>query len=252
LKIDENKGVFMNDKRFSLAEAFKFGLYMYLEYFGLFLALIITYLAIMGVAVLFIFGIACLPFLGMILQVVKVVGIADAIRADFIATIINKLGIEFSIVVMGAILAMFFVNRYLKLGFTKITFDLYDKNYGNFSTFFSCYRLIVTDVIASLLYFFMCFIGYILFIVPGIYCAITYGFYHQVIVDKQVGVLEAFKKSAAITHGAKWELLALSVLLFLIRALSLKLFGLTLLFAWPLTSLVSVFIYRKLSSLPPL
>ena len=240
----------MNEKRFSLAEALRFGLYMVIEHFGLFLVLILTYIAVMGLAVMVIFGIACLPFLGMLIQAVRVVGVVDAVRADLIASIINKLGFEFSIAIVVAGLISFFVNRYLKLGFTKVSFDLYDKNYGTLQTLFSCYRLIVKDVVATLLYFFICFIGYVLFIVPGVYCAITYGFYHQFIVDKQVGVLESFTKSAEITRGAKWELLALSVLLFFIRLISLKLFGLTLLFVWPFSSLISVFIYRKLLSLP--
>lgn len=235
----------MTEKRFSLAEALRFGIYMVFEHFGLFLAVIFTYLGVMALATLVFFALAWLPFMGLIIQSVKMSGV-DAITSNFVGSILNQVGYGFSLTCLLAIFGIYLVNRYLKLGLTKVSFELYDKNNSSWDTLFSCYSLIMKDAIASCLYFFIGFIGLFLLIVPGIYWGITYGFYHQFIVDKQVGIVDAFKKSAEITRGAKWELFSLSILFFFIRVVSLKFFGLTILLVWPFFSLVTVYIYRRL------
>ena len=234
-----------HEKRFSLTEAFRFGFYTLIENFAFFLALMFVYFAVMVVACTLIITIAALPYAGKIMQMVKVLDGAGVPRADVVLNIAKQLGAEFSVILSLAATAIYFINRCLALGFSKVSLDFYDKKGSSLGTLFSCYRLILKDAAAAFLYWLMCSLGFLL-IIPGFYFGITYGFFHLFIVDQEVGVFESFKKSAELTRGSKWQLFALWALFILLNYAAFIIFGITLIFVWPLTSLVYAYAYRKL------
>jgi hypothetical protein len=55
--------------------------------------------------------------------------------------------------------------------------------------------------------------GLILLIIPGIYLAIRYGQSFNLILDKKMGIKDAFVMSAKMTDGIKWRLIGASIVL---------------------------------------
>ena len=257
----------MNDQRFSIAEAYSFGYRTFFKHFLFFLGLTLTVFAVTSLVGASIFGILYLPFAGGVMEAVSAGGAQEALRV-FGENISTNLGL-FAVMSFLALVAFSFLGSFLGLGYTKILLELYDKNYSTIGILFSCSHLVVRNLLASILYGLLCLVGFLFFIIPGIYFVLTYGFYHQFIVDKEVGVFEAFSKSAEITRGAKFEIFITKVLIFviffiiaiswgpifalfgnipwvnvLVRILSNTLSIFTGLFV----ALVNVYIYRKLLS----
>jgi len=57
-------------------------------------------------------------------------------------------------------------------------------------------------------------VGFILLIVPGIILMICFLFYSLIIVDEDLGPIEAIKKSFALTDGHRWKLFLLGLSVF--------------------------------------
>lgn len=109
-------------------------------------------------------------------------------------------------------------------------------------------RKVINYIAASILYGIMVAIGFILLIVPGIYLALTYGQFSYAIIDKDLGILDAFKYSKQITSGQKLQLIKFwlaSAGVIILGCLAL-LVG--LIWAVPTILVAGAFVYRKLSS----
>jgi uncharacterized membrane protein len=90
--------------------------------------------------------------------------------------------------------------------------------------------------------------GFILLIIPGIFFALRLQFTCYLIVDKNLGPVEAVKTSWKITKGNAWNLFFLGILLGLINILGLLCLIVGLFVTVPLTMLATTFVYRKLLS----
>lgn len=103
---------------------------------------------------------------------------------------------------------------------------------------------------ASILYGLMVTVGLLFLIVPGIYLAMRFGQYQNAIVDRNMGVFEAFRYSSSITQNNKMSLFGLSILLVLINLAGMIALCVGLLFTVPLTWLAALVAYRWLQHGP--
>ncbi len=78
-----------------------------------------------------------------------------------------------------------------------------------------------TYVVANLLYTLIMWFGMILLFIPGAIWAIKYGFMNYLLVDTEMGIKQAFKKSAQMTKGHKWHLFWWGTLLISMMTVSL-------------------------------
>lgn len=69
-------------------------------------------------------------------------------------------------------------------------------------------------LIAQILFGILVFVGLLLLVVPGLYFYFKYAFASTLVVDKDMGVLDAFNKSSEITDGHKWTLFGIAVTTF--------------------------------------
>lgn len=91
-------------------------------------------------------------------------------------------------------------------------------------------------------------IGFVLLVVPGIIATLFFMFTTVIVIDRELGPIEAMKESMRIGRGVRWPLLGLlGVLLLIILAGLIALF-VGLLVAMPVTTLAFVHAYRVLSS----
>jgi uncharacterized membrane protein len=93
-------------------------------------------------------------------------------------------------------------------------------------------------------------IGFVFLIIPGIYLAITFGFFGYNIVDKEHGIMESIEQSAAITRAQKWDLFAFGVVLFFFNLAGAIALGIGLLITVPVSMIALAYVYRKLNGEP--
>lgn len=89
-------------------------------------------------------------------------------------------------------------------------------------------------------------IGFMLLIIPGIIVALAYQFWSYIVIDRNLGPIEALKESARITRGHRWELLGFFVLILLLNLVGTLALLVGLLVTIPVTSLATVHAYRTL------
>lgn len=106
---------------------------------------------------------------------------------------------------IGILLAIFYLVIYqlVELGLVGISLEFRDGKPHEIEDLFKNYRLFPNFLAATIIYGFMVAIGFIFFIIPGIYLALKYMFYGYLIVDKGLGPIEALRESGRMTDGAK-------------------------------------------------
>jgi hypothetical protein len=88
--------------------------------------------------------------------------------------------------------------------------------------------------------------GLTLLIVPGIYLAIRYCLFAQVITDTSASALAALRKAAALAHGNWAPLGALFLIAFLLNIAGMSLLGIGLIISFPVSLLAIAGFYRSL------
>ena len=91
-------------------------------------------------------------------------------------------------------------------------------------------------------------IGFILLIVPGIIFSLMFLFTTFIVIERELGPIEAMKESNRITRGHKWPLLGFVLVLTLINLLGLLALVVGLLVSIPVSTLAFVHAYRELSA----
>lgn len=100
----------------------------------------------------------------------------------------------------------------------------------------------------SLMYGIAVFIGIILLIIPGIIIGLIFGFALYRVIDAGSMPVEAFKESAALTKGNRWNLFLLGLALVGINILGFFALIVGLLVTLPVTTLALVHAYRTLEA----
>ena len=88
--------------------------------------------------------------------------------------------------------------------------------------------------------------GLVLLIVPGIYLAVRYCLFAQVITDTSASALSALRKAAALAHGNWAPLGALFFIAFLLNIAGTALLGIGLIISFPVSLLAIAGFYRSL------
>ena len=88
--------------------------------------------------------------------------------------------------------------------------------------------------------------GLILFVIPGVIWAIMFQFYAYLIIDRNLGIMDAFRSSGEITKSVRWKLLGFGLLLALINYLGVVVLLVGLLATIPTTMLAYAWVYRRL------
>jgi hypothetical protein len=99
---------------------------------------------------------------------------------------------------------------------------------------------------STILVFLCVAFGFILLIVPGIIVGLMLMFTPYLVVDKNLGAVEAMKESRRITEGSKWQLCILAALLFLMNVAGAIALLVGLLVSVPVSMLAVAHAYRQL------
>jgi len=140
----------------------------------------------------------------------------------------------------------FLISVFIAIATIKISLRFLAGGPGDFTDLYSGYDYFLSMLIGQILYGLLVLAGLILLIVPGIYWALKYQFYMYLIVDKDVGAVDAIKRSGQITQGEKGHLLLFWLAVIGINLLGAIACGIGLLITIPLTFLAHAHIYRRL------
>ena len=147
----------------------------------------------------------------------------------------------------------FFINIIASYNLTKITLKIYENHHVNFKEILDIasdkkeIKKILKWVLGQALYGLIILLGFLLFIVPGIYFAVKYNFVRYIMIEKNIGIIEAFKESAKITNGHEWQLISFSLVSFLVTFVGLILLIVGVIPAYMLILIASAYVYKKLS-----
>lgn len=140
----------------------------------------------------------------------------------------------------------YLITAWLTAGMLKIGFQVYDGKKPEFKTLFNQLKYFWRVLGAQVLVGLMVVVGLIFLIVPGVYFALRYQFVPNLIVDKDITIMEAFRQSSEITKGVKLKLLLFNLALLgvILVGLIALIFG--VLVALPIVWLAEIYVYRKL------
>ncbi|MFH1856572.1 MAG: hypothetical protein ABH836_05015 [Candidatus Omnitrophota bacterium] len=151
-------------------------------------------------------------------------------------------------VAISIIIAVIFwvLQLILGMGLIKIALKFCGNEKPDFAVLFSGIPLFFKYLAGVILYVLIVLGGLILLIVPGVIWSIKFQYFPYLIIDKNMGPIEALKKSASITHGAKWDLLGFNVVLAVVNVLGILCLLIGAFAAVPTVMIAYAFVYRKL------
>ncbi len=136
------------------------------------------------------------------------------------------------------------VTTFLTLGATRVGLNLVSGKEISVEMLFGGGKKFLPAFGASILYMLMVWVGLIFLIFPGIYLALRFGQYMPAMVDRNLGVFEAFSYSSKITKNNRVNLFLLALLGFLIAIAGCLALCVGLIFAFPVIILSNFVAYR--------
>jgi len=141
----------------------------------------------------------------------------------------------------------YLVNALLAIGLIAITLKIIKKEETGWKELISHTDILISYVLASLLFGFGVAFGFILLIAPGCILLAMYYFYAYGMIDKKLKIIESFKYSAKITKGVRWKLFGIFIALGVFNFIGVIAAFIGLLITYPLTLLITAHIYKSLS-----
>ena len=141
-------------------------------------------------------------------------------------------------------LAMQVVSIFISLGVTRFALNLVSGRPFGIAQIFGEGDKLLRGIGVSILLGLMVVVGLIFLIVPGIWLGLKYGQAMNALVDRNCGVIDAFKYSAKITEGHKAKLMLLGFAAMGIILAGLIALVVGLVFAYPVAGLAWVLGYR--------
>jgi uncharacterized membrane protein len=93
-------------------------------------------------------------------------------------------------------------------------------------------------------------VGFVLLIVPGIIFGLMFMFATFVVIERELGPIDALTESHRMTRGHKWPLFGFMLLLLLVNLLGLLALVVGVLVSIPVSTLAFVYAYRALGGKP--
>jgi uncharacterized membrane protein len=175
----------------------------------------------------------------------------ESIKKDFWYFV----GISLVVVILGNVwggkhglgIVSLIVSSWLAAGSIKIALSYFDGTKLPFENLFTQIKYFWRILGANLLICLIVVLGLICLIVPGIYFALRFFFTKTLIVDKDLGIIDAMKESTKMTNGIKWQLSVLCLAMLGVMILGGIALGVGIFVAVPIIWLAEIYVYKKLS-----
>lgn len=141
----------------------------------------------------------------------------------------------------------FVIQALFMLGTYNIMLKIVEKKKAKIRDLFSVSYLLPQYIIAIIIKVLVILVGFLLFIIPGVFWSVRFQFSSYIIIDEKVSPFEAIRRSSQITKGNWWKLFFFNIVLVLINIAGAICFLIGLIVTIPTTMLASAYVYRKLS-----
>ncbi len=143
-------------------------------------------------------------------------------------------------------IALWALGVIIQIGCLRITLLLSRDQKPALRELFSNGYLFWSFVLGSICYGLAVAGGILLLIIPGIIFSVMLGMYPYLIVDKNMGPIEALKASRILTNGARWQLFWFGGLLILLNIGGFLCLLIGLFFTIPVSYIASAYVYDQL------
>jgi hypothetical protein len=133
-------------------------------------------------------------------------------------------------------------------GMTKLYLNILDHKDPKIGDLFSQARRAWPYFAVKFLYGLIVMGGFILFVIPGIYWALEFSLAPWLVVDKNMKVMDAFRESARLTNGYKWDILAFYKVMSMVMSFGAIIFILGALLTKQIGILGYAAMYRQIES----
>jgi len=175
-------------------------------------------------------------FIALLIISFLVSAIASAFRGE-----VQKIALAY----LALTIIQYVANTIVAMGFIRISLEFVGKAKPKIRDIVY-YKPIVKYVLASIAGGLIALVGFILLIIPGVILAVRLQYATYLVVDKNLGPIEALKTSWKLTRGNTWNLFFFGILLGLINILGLLCLVVGLFITVPLGMVATAFVYRKL------
>jgi len=141
-----------------------------------------------------------------------------------------------------------FLSTWMLCGYTGIALSYQAGKKLPFENLFTNLKPYWRVLGATLLLGVIFFVGFLLLIVPGVYFALKYQMTINLIIDKNMGIMDAMRASAKMTEGRKMSLLGFDFASLGVIILGAICLGFGVLIAMPIVWLAGIVVYRQLSA----
>lgn len=143
-------------------------------------------------------------------------------------------------------LAGYVIQMATQMGLIRISLKLVDGRQPRYGELFADLTTFGRYLAVNLLFVLIILAGLLLLVIPGIVWSVKYQFAPFLIVDRDSGIKESFRKSAEITADVKMEVFLFFLLVLGINLVGLLAFGIGIFTTMPATMIAYAFVYRKL------
>lgn len=159
----------------------------------------------------------------------------------WVNTIFNGLDLYWVYVTLLTLLSVF-----LSAFLLRVILNIFDNKKNKFEEVAEIFPKLFRFILASIIYQGIVLIGLILFIVPGIIMIVKFQFTPYLIIDKDLELGEAFRKSNELASGVQWKLFWFMIVGIAVSLSGFIVFGIGALFSIPTVWMAGVFVYRSL------
>ena len=139
------------------------------------------------------------------------------------------------------------VQMFLAIGFIKIMLRLVQDEFVEVIDMFNNFGAFLSYFVGTFIYYLAVGLGLLLLVLPGIFIAIRLQFYPYFILEENVSSFTAMQKSYYLTEGLTIELFLLGVAVIALNIAGIFLFGIGVIFTYPLTTMATAVVYKSLS-----
>jgi uncharacterized membrane protein len=130
---------------------------------------------------------------------------------------------------------------------TRLSLDIFDTGRPDLSRLSDLLPLLPSYFIGKLLYGVMVMVGLLLLIIPGFIVAYMFLYVGYLVVDRQLGPIEALQESRVVTSGVKLDLFLFSLVVGVMNVIGAICLLVGLFVTIPVTLMASAYVYRRLS-----
>lgn len=200
--------------------------------------------------------------LGMVLGVPLLAGVIYFIGAFAIGIVAALLGVALVSMVGGDMaplaqipvallqnILVYGILFYVQLGGQLTFLKIVRGENPELNVLFSCSSFLGRMFLCSIIYFILCFLGFLLLIIPGIIVALMFWPFSFILVDRNLPGIDSFSEARKVTSGNLLNLFGLSILLGLITILgAVVTLGIGLIFIIPFTYMAQTVAYAEMTN----